>query len=98
MNSTSCHPEQSLAKSEAIRQTQSKDPYSTVTANSAGCFRITVRFFEELGTEQSPIASHEAGPYEGQAHLCQGIEKKASNPVGITRIAFNTNDVTTILQ
>jgi hypothetical protein len=98
MNSTSCHPEQSLAKSEAIRQTQSKDPYSTVTANSAGCFRITVRFFEELGTEQSPIASHEAGPCEGQARLCQAIEKKGGNPVGITRIAFNTNDVTTILQ
>jgi hypothetical protein len=78
MNSTSCHPERSLA----IRQTQSKDPYST--ADSVGNFRITVRFFAE--------------EVESQGRASCMSEKKASNPVGITRIAFNTNDVTTILQ
>ena len=77
-----CHPERSLARSDANRQTQPKDPYSS--ADSVGNFRITVRFFAEV--------------VESQERASWMSEKKASNPVGITRSAFNTNDVTTILQ
>ncbi len=56
-----CHPERSLAKSEANRQTQSKDPCRarTAVANAAN-FRVEIRFFDEQGAELFPGSSREA--------------------------------------
>jgi hypothetical protein len=42
-----CHPERSLAESEANCQTQSKDPVPAATSTgAAGNFRIVIRFFD----------------------------------------------------
>jgi hypothetical protein len=55
-----CHPERSLAKSEANRQTQSKDPAQAVAATGkARNFRIAIRFFNEQGAELFPGSSRE---------------------------------------
>ena len=63
-----CHPERSLAKSEAIRQTESKDPYSTgATESSEKYFHTAVRFFAEHNPEQRPITSREAAECESPA-------------------------------
>jgi hypothetical protein len=56
-----CHPERSLAESEAIRQTQSKDPYRPDTARGTESnFRVVVRFFDENATENRQVPSREA--------------------------------------
>ncbi|HLZ43660.1 MAG TPA: hypothetical protein VKQ11_22020 [Candidatus Sulfotelmatobacter sp.] len=60
MISVSCHPERSLAESDANRQAQSKD---LVFAESATAdemnFRTATRFFDEHNTEQLPVLSRE---------------------------------------
>ena len=57
----SCHPERSLAKSEANRQTESKDPvFACSGIGDAGGFRIAVRFFDEQGAEVLYDCSREA--------------------------------------
>ena len=67
-----CHPERSLAMSEANRQTESKD-----LAHSGSCtsdernFRIAVRFFDEHETEQCPVSSREAAAFENPARKCR---------------------------
>ena len=56
-----CHPERSLAKSEANRQTQSKDPvFACSVIGEARSFRIAVRFFDEQGAEVPHEPSREA--------------------------------------
>ena len=61
MTTTLCHPERSLVKSEANRQTESKDPYDLGAAwGQAGSFRIAVRFFNEQGAEVLYEPSREA--------------------------------------
>jgi hypothetical protein len=56
-----CHPEPSLAESEANRQTQSKDPgQAGASTGSAGSFRTLIRFFDEQGAELFPGSSREA--------------------------------------
>jgi hypothetical protein len=79
----SCHPERSPAKSETIRQTQSKDPYHSSAPEAAGNFRITVRFIEEQGSEaeqahedeqktkHSLTPSREAAEWESPARQCR---------------------------
>jgi hypothetical protein len=60
-----CHPVRSLAKSEAIRQTESKDPYCTgATESSKRYFRTVVRFFAEHDPEQCPDSSREEAACE----------------------------------
>jgi len=55
-----CHPERSLAESEANRQTRSKDPIPAENAtDNAGNFRIVIRFHDERGTELFPGPSRE---------------------------------------
>lgn len=61
-----CHPERSRAESEASRQTQSKDPYSSSARDAAGNFRITVRFIEEQGSGEEQIHSLEHAPEDKQ--------------------------------
>lgn len=61
MTTTLCHPERSLAKSEANRQTESKDPCNLGMAwGQAASFRIAVRFFDEQGAEVLHAPSREA--------------------------------------
>ena len=56
-----CHPERSLAKSEATRQTESKDPYNLpATRGDARSFRIAIRFFDDHDTEVLHDPSREA--------------------------------------
>ena len=55
-----CHPERSLAESEANRQTQSKDLVFVGGGNGAESFRIAVRFFDEQGAEVQHDSSREA--------------------------------------
>jgi hypothetical protein len=58
---TLCHPERSLAESEATRQTQSKDPYRTEAADgSERNFRIVIRFFDKQNPEVCHESSREA--------------------------------------
>ena len=46
-----CHPERSLAVSNANRQTQSKDPYhADAAADVTGNFRVEIRFYDESGS------------------------------------------------
>jgi hypothetical protein len=57
----SCHPERSLAQSEAKRQTQSKDPVPAHSgADNNGNFRIVIHFLDEHDTETFSVSSHEA--------------------------------------
>jgi hypothetical protein len=73
MTSRSCHPEWSLAKSEAILPPQSKDPCCSSAPDGERSFRITVRFIEDMGSEELqgpehfPIPSHELAPCESSA-------------------------------
>lgn len=53
-----CHPERSLATSEATRQTQSKDPYHHDEAGESGSFRVVVRFFDECTADEAPGAEY----------------------------------------
>ena len=51
-----CHPERNLAKSEANRQTESKDLVLLDSATgTAGNFRIVVRFLDEHDLELRPM-------------------------------------------
>jgi len=63
-----CHPERSLAESEATRQTQSRDPYRTDAADgSERNFRVVVRFFDEHEAEFSYDSSRGAAAWECSA-------------------------------
>ena len=56
-----CHPERSLAVSEANRQTQSKDPvFADSDTDFEGNFRIVIRFFDEHGGEKGHLPTREA--------------------------------------
>jgi hypothetical protein len=67
-----CHPERSVAESEANRQTQSKDPYRAEAAGcKAGNFRIIIRFFDEQETEHLPLPSCEAAAWESPSRKCR---------------------------
>lgn len=56
-----CHPERSLAKREAIRQTKSKDPYQLgITLGDARDFRVVTHFFDEHETQPLSIFSRDA--------------------------------------
>ena len=47
-----CHPERSMAESEANRHTQSKDPVLACSGiGHIRSFRVAVRFFDERGAE-----------------------------------------------
>jgi hypothetical protein len=66
-----CHPEPSPAMSEAIHQTESKDPYHPdATRCDEKNFRIAVRFFDEHETEQCPVSSREAA-FDSPARKCR---------------------------
>jgi len=68
----SCHPERSLAESEANCQTQSKDPYQSVTASGQEKnFRITIRFQDGNAIEEPHIESREAAACESPARSCR---------------------------
>ena len=70
---TTCHPERSLAKRKAIRQTE-PDPYHLdTTAGDAGNFRILIRFFDDHDTEVVHEPGREAAPQEGPARQCRVI-------------------------
>jgi len=67
-----CHPERSLAESEAIRQTQSKDPYQFGrTLGNARSLRVVIRFFDKHETQHLPISSREAAGGESPAQKCR---------------------------
>lgn len=60
-----CHPEWSLAKSEANRETQSKDPYHQDTAwGQTADSRIEIGFFDEQNAEVLNELGCEAVVYE----------------------------------
>ncbi|GEM_PF-4261484 len=60
-----CHPERSLARSEANRQTNSKDPVRTgATEYGDGNFHIVIRFFDEHDTESDRISNCEAAAWD----------------------------------
>jgi len=77
--SRDCHPERSLAKSEAIGQTQSKDPVPDESATSiARIFRIAVRFFDEFEAEHLPVSSRDATGCMNPAQTCRVGEENAN--------------------
>jgi hypothetical protein len=60
MTKSNFHPERSLARSAAICQTQSKDPYGLdAPGGDAGNFRVVIRFFDEHACEQLRKSSRE---------------------------------------
>jgi len=60
---TICHPERSLADSEATRRTASKDPYNLhAVRGDARNFRTVVRFFDDHDTELIPTFSQADAP------------------------------------
>ena len=67
-----CHPEWSLAASEASSRTQSKDPITTesITGN-AKSFRIVVRFFDDQDAEILHDPSREVTAWESPARQCR---------------------------
>jgi hypothetical protein len=72
-----CHPERSLAKSEAIRQTESKDPYCTSAIESSKrYFRTVVHFFAEHDPEQCPVSTRKAAACESPVRKCRVKEQK----------------------
>ena len=90
-----CHPERSLAESEANRQTESKDPYQCDTADaacleirgvcaesrsSASNFRIVVRFFDEHESELRSVSSCEAAAWESPARQCRVSDGRGTIP------------------
>ena len=79
-----CHPERSLAESEANHQTQSKDPCCTgVLEGTAESFRIVIRFFDQQGTELFPGPSREAAAWESPARKCRVSRREDGiSPVG----------------
>jgi hypothetical protein len=67
-----CHPERSLAESEAIRQTKSKDPYQVgTTLGDATNFRVAIGFFDNHKTRYLPISSREVAASESRARKCR---------------------------
>ena len=69
---TPCHPERSLAKSEAIRQTESKDPYRFgITLGDVRNFRVVIPIVDEPETQHRPISSREAAGCESPARKCR---------------------------
>jgi hypothetical protein len=84
-----CHPERSLAESEANRQTQSKDPYQrdTALANERN-FRIAVRFFDADEAEHRPVSNREAAAWESPARQCRGCAVNEPSPAG-TALSHN---------
>ena len=67
-----CHPERSLAKSEAIRHTKSKDPYQLGRSlGDATDFRVAIGFFDSHETRYLPISSREAAASESPARKCR---------------------------
>ncbi len=85
-----CHPERSLAMSEANRQAESKDPYrGDTTRGDEGNFRIVIHFFDEHETEQLHVSSREAAPGENPAPQCRMGEGRGTSPAG-TAPAQNT--------
>jgi hypothetical protein len=67
-----CHPERTLAKSEAIRQTKSKDPYQLgTTLGDARNFRVVIGSFDKHETRYLPISSREAAPSESPVRKCR---------------------------
>jgi hypothetical protein len=70
-----CHPERSLAKSEANRPTESKDP---VRPDSCTCharnFRIVIRFFDGDEAEHLPVSSREVAAWENPARCRKSHE------------------------
>ena len=79
-----CHPERSLAESEANRQTQSKDPCCTgVLEGTAVSFRIVIRFLDEQNTEFLSDSSREAAACESPARKCRVSRREDGiSPVG----------------
>ncbi len=82
-----CHPERSLAESEANRQTESKDPYDPDTSRSTEAnFRVVVRFFDEHEAELRPVPSHEEAAWESPTRQCRmgtvdGASPEATAPL-----------------
>jgi hypothetical protein len=76
MSATLCHPERSLAVSEANRQKQSKDLVFAEGISSAGSFRIAVRFLDEQGIEFFPSPSRGAAAWESPARKCRVSREK----------------------
>jgi len=78
-----CHPERSLAESEASRQTQSKDPvFADGTTGDTRNFRIVIRFFDKHESEQLRIHSREAAAWESSARKCQVSKVPGTSPSG----------------
>jgi hypothetical protein len=78
-----CHPERSLAMSEATRQTQSKDPYHGNAARGTETnVRIVIRFFDEDEAELRPVSSREAAAWESPARQCRVCEGRGTSPAG----------------
>ncbi len=79
----SCHAEGNLAKSEANRQTQSKDPYSASTAlGNARDFRVIIRFYDESDGEYLEGSSREAAILDSRARKCLLSEEHTSESRG----------------
>jgi hypothetical protein len=76
-----CHPERSLAESEANRQTQSKDlvPSGGGVATERN-FRIVVRFFDERKAELRPALSRETAAWEIPAQQCRVCAVDRTSP------------------
>jgi hypothetical protein len=73
-----CHPERSLAKSEAIRQAESKDPYCIgATESRARYFRTVVRIVAD-DRERCPVSSHETVACESPARKWR-VEEQMEN-------------------
>jgi len=67
-----CHPEWSLAKSEASRQEESKDPYQLgTTLGDATNFRVVIAIVDKHETQHPRIASREAAASESPARKCR---------------------------
>ena len=82
-NSNVCHPERSLAESEANRQTQSKDPAPAEGATgNAGNFRIVIRFHDEQGVELFPGPSRDAAVWESPERKCEVRREHGISRVG----------------
>ena len=77
-----CHPERSLATSEANRQTESKDPYhSDTTGVAERNFCVVVRFFDEREAEFRPVTSPEAAALDSPPLRCRVTAGRGASPV-----------------
>jgi hypothetical protein len=83
MISANCHPERSLAESEANRQMQSKDPaLAVIAAGQARNFRVVVRFYDEQGIELFLDDSRDAAAWGSPARKCRVSREVEISPVG----------------